>query len=71
METIELESLSIEQLEALCFRLVEQQTNVNNNLQVSQAQLNKKRQEAQNQTTLPVEPEVIERKDDGTDEEEV
>lgn len=54
-DTINLEELSVEQLEALCFRLVEQQTNVNNNLQVSQAQLNKKRQEAQQQTALPVE----------------
>lgn len=54
-DTINLEELSVEQLEALCFRLVEQQTNLNNNLQVSQAQLAKKRQEAQKQTALPVE----------------
>lgn len=46
-ETINLDELSIEQLEALCFRLVEQQTSVNNNLQLAQQELNKKRQTAQ------------------------
>lgn len=61
-DTINLEELSVEQLEALCFRLVEQQTNINNNLQITQAQLAKKRQEAQQPPVdSEEEPEVIER----------
>lgn len=46
-EQINLDELSVEQLEALCFRLVEQQTNINRNLQMAQQELNNNLQTAQ------------------------
>lgn len=45
MDTINLQTLTIEQLEALAYRLVEQQSNLNNNLALVQQELTSKRTE--------------------------
>ncbi len=43
MDTINVDTLSVEQLESLAYRLVEQQNNINNNLTIVQQELAKKR----------------------------
>jgi hypothetical protein len=46
MEKLDISGMDVTQLEALCFRLVEQQAHVKNNLDVAQAALDKKRHES-------------------------
>lgn len=51
---LDISIMTTEQLEALAYRLVEQKSNLEINLSTVQQQLAKKRQEGNNQASLPI-----------------
>lgn len=64
-QTLNIADMTTEQLEALCYRLVEQKSNIEMNLSTVQQQLAQKRNVPANQTELVKEDENDQ---DGTDE---